>query len=518
MSQTQASSDAFSKRVVLVVVLAYVAMMVTLGVLGYVGFVFKTMIIPVLLVVALITRSLTPFFKDWFVYLALTLLFDSLRGYIWVLIKEFELPFFMGYAISAEKALLGGTTFPHLLQDLFYTPGTIGPLDIACSVVYASHFLAFFLFGLVVWYWRREEFWRYRVAMVIVMYVGGALYLLVPTVPPWMAGNVFRVMPFVYQPGREVYNVAFPTLVETFASNPIAAMPSLHAAFPTACATLAVWLFGRKGLVLVPYALAVFFAAGYLGEHYIVDLFAGVGLGLMACAATKLAPKLERVRLAPVEDSSAQLAFSQSPLLRSALVGATFIAFAYGISELSIILNKPFVPSLAFVNRELVGRSPMGSYYLGWVSHDKGDFETARVATERALAELPPENKRALVYANYFLARSAHFTNHHEEAVRAFRNVPESIYDAELAGLFAVSLLETGNDGEGFALLREVSEREPMNPTWDFALAKYGFLHGRSGPVEVESTIRRLEASPAQPQGAEYALALRSMLSGGRPL
>ncbi|HTE86816.1 MAG TPA: phosphatase PAP2 family protein [Dehalococcoidia bacterium] len=60
-----------------------------------------------------------------------------------------------------------------------------------------------------------------------------------------------------------------------FRPNPVAAMPSIHAAFP-----VLVWLvlwkrWHRWGWMLVVYPLAMGFAVVYLGQHYVIDVLAG---------------------------------------------------------------------------------------------------------------------------------------------------------------------------------------------------------------------------------------------------
>jgi membrane-associated phospholipid phosphatase len=61
------------------------------------------------------------------------------------------------------------------------------------------------------------------------------------------------------------------------ASNPVAAMPSLHTAFATIIALfIAARLRSRWRWLCALYPLAMGCALVYLGEHYVVDLLAGV--------------------------------------------------------------------------------------------------------------------------------------------------------------------------------------------------------------------------------------------------
>jgi hypothetical protein len=68
----------------------------------------------------------------------------------------------------------------------------------------------------------------------------------------------------------------FPTIYKAISPNPVAAVPSLHAAYATLIA-LFVWkLFGRKwGLLAAVYPTLIYFGTVYMGEHYIIDEFIG---------------------------------------------------------------------------------------------------------------------------------------------------------------------------------------------------------------------------------------------------
>jgi membrane-associated phospholipid phosphatase len=70
---------------------------------------------------------------------------------------------------------------------------------------------------------------------------------------------------------------SFPTIYNHMNPNPVAAVPSLHAAYPT-LDLLFVWrLFGwRFGLPFAVYPLSVWVGVVYMGEHYVVDVLLGI--------------------------------------------------------------------------------------------------------------------------------------------------------------------------------------------------------------------------------------------------
>jgi membrane-associated phospholipid phosphatase len=76
--------------------------------------------------------------------------------------------------------------------------------------------------------------------------------------------------------------------------NPVAAMPSLHAAYPFML-LLFFWSAGRSvriGLGL--YTLAMGFALVYGGEHFVTDILAGWAMAGVAYALVTVAPALAR--------------------------------------------------------------------------------------------------------------------------------------------------------------------------------------------------------------------------------
>ncbi len=78
--------------------------------------------------------------------------------------------------------------------------------------------------------------------------------------------------------GEETFRAAWPKMYEAVDGNPWAAMPSLH----FGASVLAAILLGESnraaGAIGWTYAGVLGFALVYLGEHYVVDLLAGLGL------------------------------------------------------------------------------------------------------------------------------------------------------------------------------------------------------------------------------------------------
>lgn len=119
--------------------------------------------------------------------------------------------------------------------------------------------------------------------MAAVFDIGCALYFLVPTAPPWWAfehgyteDEVKRVM---VEFGERIWGPIWTRMFGLLASNPWAAMPSLHFATALMAALLLNDAGERTERVLGwGYAGSLGFALIYLGEHYVTDLLAGAAI------------------------------------------------------------------------------------------------------------------------------------------------------------------------------------------------------------------------------------------------
>jgi membrane-associated phospholipid phosphatase len=266
-----------------------VILYVVLFLAGVRFFVFKTAVLPVLLAYGVLVRQRLEFVTDWLPLLSMTLLFDAVRGAIWILVDRGYQAYYVGYVIDLERLMFGTPAAPIPFQA-YRTPA----LDAVAVLLHSTHFAYFLIFGLVLWHARRGHFGFFRRALGLLMLFGLIGYAVIPTAPPWIAAQPrFGALDPVEHVVAAMYTAHLPQLYSAFDTNPMAAMPSLHAAFPFLIAVVAWRGFGpRVGAVLSVYALLVMLAVIYLGEHYAVDVVAGVAV---AAAAALLARGLNPV-------------------------------------------------------------------------------------------------------------------------------------------------------------------------------------------------------------------------------
>ena len=179
--------------------------------------------------------------------------------------------------ISYEKALFGGIIPAYFLQSTILDQPYAPLIEIPSSLFYMSHFVVPLITAIILWYRKKETYWPFVIGLVLLSYAGFITYLLYPAAPPWWATKYGYL---IDQP-VSLTAFAFPTLVEFAGPNPVAAMPSLHMAWPTFISLYCIYVWRRKVIWLLCLPLAVGFSTLILGHHYVVDLLFGILYGIV---------------------------------------------------------------------------------------------------------------------------------------------------------------------------------------------------------------------------------------------
>jgi len=210
------------------------------------------------------------------------------------------------YPIRADRAI-GLGQLPNIrLQRALSRPGEVTVLDRVLAIAHWAWFVEPHLALTWILFRRNERFAAAARQMAGVYNLGCIVYFAVPTAPPWWAAehgvmsealdgtgaesvaleqpSVRRVMVEV---GESTWGRAWPRLYQSLGGNPWAAMPSLHFATSLLAAMLLAETGPLAGALGYAYAGTLGFALVYLGEHYAIDLIAGVGL---VCAVRRGEP------------------------------------------------------------------------------------------------------------------------------------------------------------------------------------------------------------------------------------
>lgn len=134
--------------------------------------------------------------------------------------------------------------------------------------------------SLVVWRRSGQNFGKYVTAMLLTSYAALVTFLFIPTAPPWLTGaanNLVRASGLASIPS---FLSPLAALVEP---DEFAAFPSLHAAYMVICSYFLLKVDRRIGGAAVLLTGGVLLSTLYLGQHYLVDLLAGVGYAIAPC-------------------------------------------------------------------------------------------------------------------------------------------------------------------------------------------------------------------------------------------
>ncbi len=182
--------------------------------------------------------------------------------------------------LRVDEFLFGGVVPTIRLQEALVDRGTPHWWDYPVWLMYLSHFVV--TPTIAVWLYIRHRDWFRRYALLIlgVCLAGFATYFILPAVPPWLASregaldHTTRVVHAVWE-SLGIESAAKVFNGDAKLANPVAALPSLHAAWPF-MTLLFLWRrVGRWRWLLVAYNAAMVFVLVYGAEHYFSDILMG---------------------------------------------------------------------------------------------------------------------------------------------------------------------------------------------------------------------------------------------------
>jgi membrane-associated phospholipid phosphatase len=212
--------------------------------------------------------------RDWAPLFAVLIGYDLLRGQADQWFSVHVTP-----QIRADRFMFG--TVPTVwLQHALFTPGRPHWYDYVTFFVYLSHFFVAIIVAAALWKFAYHRFHRFAAMFVGLSFAAFITYALFPAAPPWLASQSHDLAPTAKLVDEiwvhlGLHNGASVLSARGTYANPVAAIPSLHAAFPLLLAFFFWKSAGRWRWLLALYPLAMAFALVYSGEHYVVDIFLG---------------------------------------------------------------------------------------------------------------------------------------------------------------------------------------------------------------------------------------------------
>ncbi len=215
--------------------------------------------------------------RDWLPLYAVLAFYSLLRGYashLWFAAHwrpETRFDQWIGF----------GTAPTVRLQNAFFNPNNLHVWDYLAWCTYMTHFFASFVIAGVLWVKDHDRFRRFVPLFVGLTFAGYLTYVLYPAMPPWMVsanGSMapsVRIIPVMWN------HVGFHQAAALFEGNAsfdndVAAVPSLHAAYPM---LICLFFWGRASrwlrVLLATYVVAMATTLVYTGEHFVFDIILG---------------------------------------------------------------------------------------------------------------------------------------------------------------------------------------------------------------------------------------------------
>ncbi|HVX43052.1 MAG TPA: phosphatase PAP2 family protein [Mycobacteriales bacterium] len=269
-------------------------------------------------------RSFGRVLLDWLPFTAALVLYDYSRGFA----DQLGIATHVKAPASIDRWMFGGTLPTAWMQQHFYVPGDPQWYDVIVTLVYTSHFLTTPIVAVILWIRNRDR-WKVFIGRIIAMsFLGLAVYVLYPAAPPWFASRDGYIEPVARMSARGWYVLHMTHAGNLLngaqaGANAVAAMPSLH----TATATIVALYFmprlrwwGKCLVGLYPVAMGTILV--YSAEHYVIDLLAGAGLGLLVTGGSMYVERRLAARKRARSESPAAVQETLEDEERSAPVAA----------------------------------------------------------------------------------------------------------------------------------------------------------------------------------------------------
>jgi hypothetical protein len=234
-----------------------------------------------ILVFALYTNRGGRVLRDWLPVFIVMLLYAASAEAV----HRYNLSVITRPQLDLENGLFNGSIPTVWLQTHIGEPRWLAAVS---ALVYLSHFLAPLALAFFLWaFLGAAGVSDLLFGILIVTVLGEITFVLLPTAPPWLAaehGLLPSPHPVLKDGLSALGHDKLASLVHTDSYDTVAAIPSLHVAWPV----LGFLVAGKYGLprpvvaVQAAFTCAIVFVIVYMGEHYVVDAVVGVGYALAA--------------------------------------------------------------------------------------------------------------------------------------------------------------------------------------------------------------------------------------------
>lgn len=280
IDQDNASQGRSLNRFTTILLVAYLTFIVGFMVLRHAAVTADLFVVFVSVIAVMLGRG-RAFVRDWAPFLLIFLAWEAMRG----IANQFGAQVQSDSVIAVERFISFGVIPPEELQRLLHAPGVVGPLEVAAASIYAAHFMLPLGIAFALWLRRRRSYYHYVIALMLMSFAQFFTAVVLPVAPPRFAyqyGEAVHVVDIAdlvaHQTGIGMLSWAYHNLI----GNPVAAFPSLHAAYPILGFLVLREQWPRAAWLMLVYAAAVWFSIMYLGHHYLVDALGGLAYAVAA--------------------------------------------------------------------------------------------------------------------------------------------------------------------------------------------------------------------------------------------
>ncbi|MDP9468350.1 MAG: phosphatase PAP2 family protein [Chloroflexota bacterium] len=267
-------------RFTTVVLIAYLLFIVALMVLRRATLSAEVFVVFASVVAVMLGRG-RAFVRDWAPFLLIFLAWQAMRS----LADDIGARVQSDSVIAVERFITFGSVPSVEAQKAWFVPGQISVLDVTMTLVYLAHFLLPLIAALLLWVFRRHLYYPYVMALMLLSFAQFATAVLLPVAPPRFAGLYGEGLPvhdISLEVTRALHLGTLSWAYQNLNGNPVAAFPSLHAAYPILAYVFLRQAWPRGAWLMLGWGALVMFAIVYLAHHYVVDAIGGVVYALAA--------------------------------------------------------------------------------------------------------------------------------------------------------------------------------------------------------------------------------------------
>ena len=219
---------------------------------------------------------------DLLLYCAMWYAYETTRGAADGKVFGIKFPLQVQSVRNIDRFLFFGNDPNVVLQNHFWK-ASVHWYDKVASLTYFTHFIFVPIVMGALWATTHRQWARFMKRFATVLGVACVMFIVLPTVPPWMAANNYHLTPPLSRSaGRGFTAMGLHAAAVSWKNaldwgNAVAAMPSLHASFALIVpAFFLPWIKPRwlKAVVLL-FPVLMLTSLVYLAEHWVIDGLVG---------------------------------------------------------------------------------------------------------------------------------------------------------------------------------------------------------------------------------------------------